>query len=70
MGWIIKNETGEVLCRGSAHRPFVCFSALMAEALPIREALSKAKDLNLRSITILGLMQVLVNASAFRAGSE
>ncbi|CAF2090136.1 BnaA06g32270D [Brassica napus] len=61
MGWIIKNETGEVLCRGSAHRPFVC-SALMAEALAIREALSKAKDLNLRSLQLFSDSQVLVTA--------
>ncbi|CAN6882494.1 unnamed protein product [Brassica oleracea] len=61
MWWIIKNETGEVLCRGSTNQPFVC-SALMAEALAICEALSKAKDFNLRSLQLFSDSQVLVSA--------
>ena len=55
MGWIITNVEGEVLCRGSSNRPFVC-SVLMAEALAIREALIKAKELNLQEYpTVFGL---------------
>lgn len=40
-----------VICRGSSNRPFVC-SALMAEALAIKDALFKAKDLNLQSLQL------------------
>ncbi|CAF1913322.1 BnaCnng09900D [Brassica napus] len=46
MGWIIKTAAGEVLCRGSSNRSHVC-SALMAEALALRETLKKAQELNL-----------------------
>lgn len=61
MGWIIKNTKGEVICRGSSNRPFVS-SALMAEALAMREALRKARDTNLKSLQILLDSQVLVLA--------
>lgn len=67
MGWIIKNEEGEVLCRGSANRTYVC-SALMSEALAMREALRKAKDLNLSSLQLFSDSQVLV--SALREGRD
>ncbi|CAN6879461.1 unnamed protein product, partial [Brassica oleracea] len=40
MGWIIKNTKGEVICRGFSNRYFV-ISALMAEALAMREALGR-----------------------------
>ena len=61
MGWIIKNTEGEVICRGSSNRFFVS-SALMAEALAMREALKKAKDSKLQSLQILSDSQVLVLA--------
>ncbi|CAN7095354.1 unnamed protein product [Brassica rapa subsp. narinosa] len=67
MGWIIKNAEGEVLMRGSSNRAFVC-SALMAEALAIRDALIKAKELNLLSIQLFSDSQVLV--SALRSGLD
>ncbi|XP_033141077.1 uncharacterized protein LOC108870768 [Brassica rapa] len=67
MGWIIKNEDGAVLHRGSSNRLFVC-SALMAEALAMREALIKAKELNLQSIQLFSDSQVLV--SALRSGLD
>ncbi|CAN6888258.1 unnamed protein product [Brassica oleracea] len=67
MGWIIKNAEGEVLMRGSSNRAFVC-SALMAEALAIRDALIKAKELNLHSIQLFSGSQVLV--SALRSGLD
>nr|VDD32822.1 unnamed protein product [Brassica oleracea] len=61
IGWIIKSEGGEVLCRGSSNRSHVG-SALMAEALALREALRKAKDLNLHSLQIFLDSQVLVSS--------
>lgn len=67
MGWIIKNEDGVVLHRGSSNRLFVC-SALMAEALAMREAFIKAKELNLQSIQLFSDSQVLV--SALRSGLD
>ena len=61
MGWIIKSREGEVICRGSSNRTHVG-SALMAEALAVREALRKAKELNLQSLQIFSDSQVLVSA--------
>ncbi|KAL0763228.1 hypothetical protein Bca101_079379 [Brassica carinata] len=60
MGWIIKTAAGEVLCRGSSNRSHVC-SALMAEALALREALKKAQELNLQSLQVFSDSQVLVS---------
>ncbi|CAN7006898.1 unnamed protein product [Brassica rapa subsp. trilocularis] len=60
MGWIIKNESGEVICRGSSYRPFVS-SALMAEALALREALRKAQEPNLPSLQVYSDSQVLIS---------
>ncbi|KAG2299076.1 hypothetical protein Bca52824_035548 [Brassica carinata] len=58
MGWIIKNSAEEVLCRGSSNRSHVS-SALMAEALAMREALKKAQDLN--SLQVFSNSQVLIS---------
>ncbi|KAL0687287.1 hypothetical protein Bca4012_086964 [Brassica carinata] len=60
MGWIIKNEEGAVLCRGSSNRTYVG-SALIAEALAMRDALKQAKDLLLPSIHIYSDFQVLIS---------
>ncbi|WZZ36738.1 hypothetical protein YC2023_020139 [Brassica napus] len=60
MGWIIKTAAGEVLCRGSSNRSHVC-SALMAEALALRETLKKAQELNLQSLQVFSDSQVLVS---------
>ncbi|KAJ4882787.1 Ribonuclease H-like domain protein [Raphanus sativus] len=51
MGWIIKNEEDAVLCRGSSNRTHV-ESALVAEALALRDALKQANDLQLQSLHI------------------
>lgn len=59
MGWIIKNAAGEVLGRGAASRSHVS-SALMAEALAMREALKKAKELDLQSLQVFSDSQVLI----------
>ncbi|KAL0897084.1 hypothetical protein Bca101_081045 [Brassica carinata] len=67
MGWIIKNEEGWIICRGSSSRSHVC-SALMAEALAIRKVVKKAKDLNLQGLNIFSDCQVLV--SALREGRD
>ncbi|CAN6894069.1 unnamed protein product, partial [Brassica oleracea] len=64
---IIKNADGEVLCRGSSARSHVC-SALMAEALALREALRKAKELNLQCLQVFSDSQVLV--STLRSGLD
>ncbi|CAN6919531.1 unnamed protein product [Brassica oleracea] len=61
MGWVMKTEEGAILCRGSSNRSHIC-SALMAEALPMRDALKRAKDLNLRSLQIFWDCQVLISA--------
>ena len=67
MGWIIKNVDGEVLCRGSFARSHVC-SALMAVALALREALRKAKELNLQCLQVFSDSKVLV--STLRSGLD
>ena len=59
MGWIIKNAAGEVLGRAAASRSHVS-SALMAEALAMREALKKAKELDLQSLQVFSDSQVLI----------
>lgn len=59
MGWIIKNEEGAVLCRGSSNRIHVG-SALVAEALAMRDALKKANDLHLQSLHIFSDSQSLL----------
>ncbi|XP_056864290.1 uncharacterized protein LOC130511362 [Raphanus sativus] len=59
MGWIIKNREGAVICRGSSNRTHVG-SALIAEALALRNALKQAKDLLLPSLHIFSDSQVLV----------
>ncbi|CAF1780385.1 unnamed protein product [Brassica oleracea] len=50
-GLYIKSRDGEVICRGSSNRTHVG-SALMAEALAVRDALRKANELNLQSLQI------------------
>ncbi|KAL0797247.1 hypothetical protein Bca101_068624 [Brassica carinata] len=60
MGWIIKNPVGEVSCRGSSTRTHIS-SALMAEVLAMREALKKAKELNLHSLQVFSDSQVLIS---------
>ncbi|KAF2619867.1 hypothetical protein F2Q68_00038945 [Brassica cretica] len=60
MGWIIKNEEGAVLCRGSSNRIYVG-SALIVEALAMRDALKQAKDLLLPSLHIYSDSQVLIS---------
>ncbi|KAL0723752.1 hypothetical protein Bca4012_038351 [Brassica carinata] len=67
MGWIIKNEEGAVICRGSSSRSHVG-SALMAEALAVREAFKKANVLHLKGLNIFSDSQVLV--SALREGRD
>ncbi|KAG2329642.1 hypothetical protein Bca52824_000822 [Brassica carinata] len=59
MGWIIKNEEGAVLCRGSSNRIHVG-SALVAEALAMRDALKQANDLHLQSLHIFSDSQSLL----------
>uniref|UniRef100_A0A0D3C3R7 RNase H type-1 domain-containing protein n=1 Tax=Brassica oleracea var. oleracea TaxID=109376 RepID=A0A0D3C3R7_BRAOL len=61
MGWVMKTEEGAILCRGSSNRSHVC-SALMAEALTMRDTLKRAKELNLQSLQIFSDCQVLISA--------
>lgn len=61
MGSIIKNEEGNVLLRGSSNRTHVR-SALLAEALALREALMNAKELKLTSLHVFSDSQVLISA--------
>ncbi|XP_056850962.1 uncharacterized protein LOC130500218 [Raphanus sativus] len=67
MGWIIKNEEDAVLCRGSSNRTHV-ESALVAEALALRDALKQANDLQLQSLHISSDSQVLI--STLREGRD
>uniref|UniRef100_A0A0D3DK41 RNase H type-1 domain-containing protein n=1 Tax=Brassica oleracea var. oleracea TaxID=109376 RepID=A0A0D3DK41_BRAOL len=60
MGWIIMNEEGAVLCRGSSNMIYVG-SALIVEALAMRDALKQAKDLLLPSLHIYSDSQVLIS---------
>lgn len=59
MVWIIKDATGKVLCRRSSNHSHV-ISALMVEALAMREALKKAKELKLQSLQVFSDSQGLI----------
>ncbi|KAF3547519.1 hypothetical protein DY000_02000785 [Brassica cretica] len=43
MGWIIQNQEGATLLQGSSHRCYVA-SAMVAEALAMKEAISSATN--------------------------
>ncbi|KAF3563418.1 hypothetical protein DY000_02019228 [Brassica cretica] len=61
LGWIFTDNTGRELTRGSSAQSHVS-SAMMAEALAVREALIHASSLNLTKICLKTDSQTLVRA--------
>ncbi|XP_013617038.1 uncharacterized protein LOC106377908 [Brassica napus] len=60
-GWIFQDSTGQTIGQGSSTEPHVA-SALMAEAIAIREALLHARTLHYSKICIRSDNQVLTKA--------
>ncbi|CAN7011778.1 unnamed protein product, partial [Brassica rapa subsp. trilocularis] len=66
-GWIIKSTSNSILCKDSASRTYVG-SALIAEALAIRQALRAAAFLGLLTLNVFSDSLVLI--SALSSGSD
>ncbi|CAH2051835.1 unnamed protein product [Thlaspi arvense] len=60
MGWILKNDQGSTITHGSSSRQFVP-SALAAEALAIREALTAFTHFGSQKIQVNSDSQVLIS---------
>lgn len=60
MGWVFSDIAGATLLQGSTARPFVA-SAMLAEALALKETIKKAISLNIKDLVCYSDSKGLIN---------